>query len=274
MALIPRSVRSAVLSWSPELGHAYRLLRDARAGLAPAAPTAFGFTLAGDPALAGGSYEQDEIGIFLKVLENASVCFDIGANVGLYTCLAASRGKHVVSVEPAARNLEQLYRNLLENKFADVEVLPLGLSSRSGIERLFGTGGSASFLPGWAGSPVNRYRAVPVSTLDRIVAGREGNGSPLIKLDVEGFELEVLAGAEHTLAMDPRPVWIVEICLNEGCVVGGLNTRFRETFEVFWSRGYRASVAAPARQPVSPDDVDRWSRRGAVDFGSSNYLFC
>jgi FkbM family methyltransferase len=76
----------------------------------------------------------------------------------LYTCLAASRGKHVVAIEPMASNLKLLYRNLVRNNFADVEVFPLALSSSGGIIRIFGDGTAASMLPGWAGASEKSYK--------------------------------------------------------------------------------------------------------------------
>jgi FkbM family methyltransferase len=274
---LPQFFRSTVLSCSPELAHLYRLLRDRRAAAAPAVPLPFGFTFAGAKEMRNGSYETEEIGVFLDCLEAASLCVDVGANVGLYTCLAASRGKQVVAVEPVAENLKVLYGNLLANGFTDVEVLPVGLSSQAGIKRMYGTGGCASFVKDWAGAPTKLWRAVPVSTLDSLLPRRpstSGVGPVLIKMDVEGFELEVLSGAEQTLGMKPRPTWMVEICLNEGCVVGGCNQGFRETFEVFWRHGYQARVANAGRQIVGQEEVTRWARNGMVDFGSSNYLFC
>ena len=214
-------------------------MRDERAALAPPTPTPFGFKLAGNDSMAAGAFETDEVELFLRHLQNASTCIDIGANIGFYTCLAAAQGKHVIAVEPLPLNLAVLYRNLVYNDFHDVEVFPLGLSGKAGIKRLFGGNTAASFVPGWAGTSDQRHELVPVSTLDLIVNNRF-NGQPiLIKIDVEGFEYEVLSGAEHTLGLSPRPAWLVEICLREN-FPGGLNDKFHDTFEIFWRQGIRS----------------------------------
>ena len=247
-------------------------MRDERAALAPPLPTPFGFTLAGNVSMAAGAFETDEIEIFLKRLQNATACIDIGANIGLYTCLAAAQGKHVIAVEPLPLNLAVLYRNLLCNEFHDVEVFPLGLSGKAGIKRLFGGNTGASFLPGWGGASDRRHELVPVSTLDLIVNSRF-NGHPiLIKIDVEGFEYDVLGGAEHTLGLSPRPAWLVEICLNQN-FQSGLNDKFHDTFEIFWRRGYEARTANREERLIHPSDVSRWVKQGHVDFGTHNYLF-
>ncbi|MBI3704987.1 MAG: FkbM family methyltransferase [Rhizobiales bacterium] len=272
MGPLRRAARHIIDSWLPGVGRAYRSMRDERAALAPPVPTPFGFKLAGNVSMAAGAFETDETEIFLKHLQRASTCIDIGANIGLYTCLAAARGKHVIAVEPLAVNLAALYRNLLCNDFHDVEVFPLGLSGKAGIKRLFGGNTGASFLPGWAGASDRRHELVPVSTLDVIVNSRF-NGQPiLIKIDVEGFEYEVLNGAEHTLALSPRPAWLVEICLREN-FPGGLNDKFHNTFEMFWRRGYEARTANREERPIHPSDVNRWVKQGYADFGSYNYLF-
>ncbi len=269
---IRSALRSAVLSRAPALGDVYRRLRERRAARATARPTAFEFIFAGDSSMADGSFEREEIGVFLRLLDSASVCIDIGANIGFYTCLAASRGKTVIAVEPMNRNLDLLCRNLSANEFRGVEVFPLGLSDAFGIKKIFGAGTGASFLEGWAGASQTRYGLVPVSTLDIILGGLPEGDSILIKMDVEGHEYEVLRGSERTLRRVPKPLWLVEICLGEH-FSGGLNRIFRETFEVFWRHGYQAFVADAGRRLVSPDDVARWLGRGSVDFGSHNYLF-
>lgn len=268
-----RSVGRYVLdSWAPSVGQAYRLLRDERTALVPGAPTPFGFSLAGNNSMATGSFERDEVDVFLKHLHRVSTCIDIGANIGLYTCLAASHRKHVVAVEPMASNLKLLYRNLVSNGFLGVEVFPLGLSGEVGLKRLFGSGTGASFVQGWAGASQRFYSVVPVSTLDVIVNTRFDGLPVLIKMDVEGFEHELLKGAERTLGIDPKPTWLVEISLNEH-FPSGLNHQFYETFELFWRHGYQASIADAEQRRVDPDDVRRWAKQGFVDFGSYNYLF-
>lgn len=257
----------------PNAARSYRHWRDEKASAAaPAHLTPFGFKLVGSMSMATGKFESEEIDVFLKYLETHSVCVDIGANIGLYTCLAAARGKKVIAVEPLARNLELLYRNLILNHFEGVEVYPLGLSSKVGIQRLFGSGTGASFIAGWSGSSENWYRDVPVNTLDLILNTRVSGQPLLIKVDVEGFEMELLKGATQTLRSYPKPVWLVEINLNEH-FPSGLNDRFVQTFESFWQAGYESRVAAREERLIKPSDVFRWVVRGSPDFGSHNYLF-
>ena len=270
--LLRRAARHIIDSWLPGVGRAYRSMRDERAALAPPVPTPFGFKLAGNAAMSAGAFEADEIEVFLSHLKNASTCIDIGANIGLYTCLAAAQGKHVIAVEPLAINLTALYRNLLCNDFLNVEVFPLGLSGKAGIKRLFGGNTGASFLPGWSGASDKWYEIVPISTLDVIVNTRFNGQSLLIKMDVEGYEYEVLKGAVQTLGLQPRPVWLIEICLSEH-FPSGLNEKFADTFELFWQRGYQARTANREARLITSSDVSRWVKQGQVDFGSHNYLF-
>ena len=152
-----------------------------------------------------------------------------------------------------------------------MEVYPLGLSSKLGLQRIYGADLNASFVRGWANAPETCYSIVPVSTLD-ILAGSRFDGLPaVVKIDVEGFEFEVLRGAERALSMTPKPVWLVEIFMTEQ-VSGGIN-KFRETFELFWNHGYEARVADQNQRPVRKEDVDRWLQAGSCDFDSCNYLF-
>lgn len=178
----------------------------------------------------------------------------------------------MIAVEPLNLNLEILYRNLVGNSFLDVEVFPMGLSNNAGVKRLYGNNTGASFLPGWAGAPDKWYEVVPVNTLDLIVNTRFSGKPIFIKLDVEGFEYDVLGGAGNTLKLLPRPTWLVEINLGEN-FPGGRNDNFYKTFEVFWQKGYEARAATREEHSISSKDVDRWLRRGSVDFGSHNYLF-
>jgi FkbM family methyltransferase len=224
--------------------------------------------------MARDDYEPAEASTFLDLLENHDAVIDIGANVGLYSCLAASRGKRVISVEPAARNLKYLYQNLWENQFHAAEVFPLGLAKQPGLNRLYGYGGISSFVTGWAQADKDRFAIVPVTSLDTIISGRFRGQRLLIKMDVEGFELDVLAGAERTLDLDPKPTWLVEILLDVETIPGGVNKRFAEAFEIFWSHGYECRKLSATRNMVRPEDVGRWVAAGRLDDGTHDFLFC
>jgi FkbM family methyltransferase len=260
-------LRNCVDSRAPSLGRYYRRLRDGQVAEPP-----FEFKFKGSPRMGAGLYETEEIAVFLQYLKQCSTCIDIGANVGMYSCLAQSHGKHAIAFEPLAENLSYLYENLLSNEFLDVEVYPLGLSDTVGLQRLYGSGINASLLRGWARAREDRYSVVPTNTLDNIVGARFGGVPLMIKLDVEGFELQVLKGAERTLSLSPNPCWMVEIVLTEQ-IPGGLNDKFYETFEIFWKHGYKARTADRNQRPVFPADVERWASSGLRDFGSYNYLF-
>jgi FkbM family methyltransferase len=269
--MIKTLVKRAVDSWLPGVGLTLRNYRESLpAGKAWETP--FGFVLAGSQQMASGVFERQEVECFLRCLQAVAVCIDVGANVGLYSCLAASRGKRVIAVEPLASNLKVLVDNLHRNGFAEAEVYPVGLAGSPGVARMYGGGTAASFLPEWAGTPEYWNRVVPLSTLDVLTSHRFEGLPLLIKVDVEGFEFEMLKGAERTLVRNPKPTWMVEICLNEH-FPSGFNERFIETFEIFWRHGYECRVAAAHTRTVTLSDVNRWAAQGCVDFGTHNYLF-
>ncbi len=264
--------RKTVDTFTPSLGELYRLSRDAT-NRRRSMKTSYGFTLAGDPAMASRGYEAEEIQAFLGLLESHDTVLDIGANVGLYSCLAASRGKHTVCFEPSPRNLNFLYRNLWENQYSGFEVFPLGLAGKSGLGRIYGFGGISSFVPGWAQAREANSTLVPVTTLDIVAAGRFQGKKLLIKMDVEGSELDVLIGAAKTLDLNPRPTWLVEILLRDEVIPGGVSVKFAQVFEVFWKCGYLSRKLDAARTLVGPEDVGRWIANGTVDGETHDFLF-
>ena len=251
------SFRKALNSYAPALTQLYREIRDKR-DLAKPLPTPYDFMLAGPAGMAGSNWEVNEIRAFLGFIEERPACIDIGANVGFYSCLAATRGKHVVAIEPLPRNVQFLCRNLAYNNLWDVEVYQMALSSRPGVKQLWGRAHTASLIRAWAGATDSEQVGVPVTTLDLIAAERF-SGVPLtIKMDVESFELEVLKGASRTLRLEPKPAWLVEIFLTGIAIPGGINEKFHETFGVFWDNGYRSYQTAPGRPLVQPQEGNRW----------------
>ena len=147
-----------------------------------------------------GLMEFEEMGFVLHYLRPNEIFFDIGANIGTYTILSSKVvGCKSVAIEPGRTAFERLLDNLRINRI-DYLVTPIcaAVGSRQGNIG-FSTGmDSKNFVQL---RPRNKCsdRTVPISTLDDIV-NEEGLSPHVIKMDVEGFESEVISGAHNTIA--------------------------------------------------------------------------
>ena len=153
------------------------------------------------------------------------ILVDVGANVGIYTIWAAkTRGVRVYAFEPEAQNYGLLNRNLVLNGLGDsVKAYCLALSDRAGFSELHlssvQAGGSCHSL----GERVN-FKHEPMqpqfsqgcvsARLDDLVAQGVVQVPDHIKIDVDGFEPKVLAGAAKTLRDDAVKTLLVEVNQN------------------------------------------------------------
>jgi FkbM family methyltransferase len=183
-------------------------------------------------------------------------------------------GKSVIAFEPQQQNLRCLFQNLIANGWEnEAEVFPVALSENPGLLTLYGASGpSASLIKNWAGYSSHFKKTVPVSTLDNVLAGRLLGRHLFIKIDVEGAEYQVLKGALMTLALSPKPIWLLEICLEE-FHPEGYNPDFLKIFELFWSYGYQAFTATINPRPITSIDVTKWIEKGHADSQAFNYIF-
>jgi len=135
---------------------------------------------------------------------------DVGANVGAYTLLAAKRVEstgRVIAVEPDADNRKLLEVNIRDNHCRKrVDVVPYAASNKRESKQFFRTSRCTenSLYPG---SEVESIVAVQCVPLDDIL---EEQKIDIIKLDVEGHEIEALEGMEKTIARSEPLVLFVE----------------------------------------------------------------
>lgn len=240
--------------------------------------TPYGFSMCGSTsihhkAMQTGEFEPEETALFKEQFLTSEVFVDIGANIGFYSCLARVAGMHVIAVEPLPKNLNYLLTNISANRWQDVEVFPLGLSEQSGVATLYGASSTGASLIGkWAGSSEHFQRQIALSTLDILLGNRFEGKKLFIKMDVEGFEYQVLLGAIKVAAMNPKPSWVIEVCLNEYHPTG-LNPNYEKTFAYFWNLGYEVRTADQHQKLIMPNDVKRWVDTGRCDSGTINYIF-
>jgi FkbM family methyltransferase len=267
---VKNSLRPMIERCAPSLSRSYRLARDLR-WIGKSKRTSYGFWLSAPPQFFDPKWEENERREFERLLEFVSIFVDVGANVGIYSCIARSRDKKVLSVEPLPQNLRFLYANLLKNNYGDVEVFPLGLSNEAGLRHIYGFGAVASFVKNWSASGNTRSETAPVSTLDILLGGRFGGERLLIKMDVEGHEFEVLQGSPQVLNRSPHPIWIVEIILRNN-LTGRTNEKFGETFRLFFDQGYNAYQLGPRCTELTEAAIAELLHGGDPP-GSDNFLF-
>jgi FkbM family methyltransferase len=148
-----------------------------------------------------------------SALQPGEVLYDIGANVGAYSLIALSHGVKVVAFEPHHENFRELCRNVSLNKLeAHASLLPVALSDRRGALRnpIFGgAAGQSMTLQDAESGPVS----IIADRLDDVRVDYELPPPNHIKIDVDGFELRVLKGAQETFASRQLRTCLIEIDL-------------------------------------------------------------
>jgi FkbM family methyltransferase len=181
-----------------------------------------GWWLAGDDemddAVFTGNFEDGERRFIQWLVKPGMTVLDIGAHHGFYTMLAAKMvgpTGRVMSFEPSHRERERLLLHLRLNRILDrVAVFPVALGRETGESTLYVVAGrntGCNSLRPPAVTEPTRMIQVPVTSLDAFLAQQNGARVDFIKLDVEGGELGVLAGAEELLGRRPRPVILAEL---------------------------------------------------------------
>lgn len=151
------------------------------------------------------STKEPETLEWMNTIPQASVVWDIGANVGLYTCyLAKGRSCRVFAFEPSVFNLELLARNIFINGLtARATIVPLPLSEKLAVSNLNMTttdwGGAMSTFGqsyGHDGAPIRKIFEFPTIGLSIVDAVNllKIPQPDYIKMDVDGIEHLILKG--------------------------------------------------------------------------------
>jgi FkbM family methyltransferase len=163
-----------------------------------------------------GTSEPEFQRLMATLLKPGMVVYDVGANVGFHAVIAArlvGLGGRVVCFEPLPSNARQIAHNARLNGFIQITVRP---------EALGATNGNARFLvsdrPTW-GALASARSTVPkgvgemevkIRRLDSLISEGLLPLPNLIKIDVEGAEVDVLAGAAETIHK-ARPILMIEL---------------------------------------------------------------
>jgi len=189
--------------------------------------------------------ELDLIGDYLKSFEPGTF-IDVGANIGAIALPAAARFRkwQVLALE-AHRGLSQvLAANALNNGLDNVEVVHAAVGDQTGLVRF--PAPPLSAVANFGSTGFKTAGAVPMetvrmATLDELAP----RGTRFVKVDVEGFEAQVLQGARRLL-QEERPVWLLEANLDdEAARMATLRAMLEAGYRVFW---FLAPFVTPAHR--------------------------
>jgi FkbM family methyltransferase len=160
-----------------------------------------------------GRYEDNDVAMLQASLRPGGDYVDVGAHVGLLALRLARaqlvNGGRVIAIEPLPHNIARFRRSLtLDTRLERVTVLvECAVGADEGRATIVGERahdtGNAAIAP--RGSASDEGVSVPLRTLDSVLADEAAGRVDVIKLDVEGFELQVLRGVRGHIVRD-RPV--------------------------------------------------------------------
>lgn len=237
--------------------------------------TMLGFKFNGNEQMEAGLFEPIETNLVKKIFPKVDIIVNVGANIGYYVCQALQSNKKVFAFEPIEINLKYLLGNIKANNWQEMcEIYPVALSNKANIIEIYGGGTGASLVKGWAGRSEKHAVLAPCLTLNDVLGERLDGSNIFVIVDIEGSENMMLEGATKLLDMSPKPIWLVEICVEEHQPKNAkINPYILETFEKFWDRGYEAVTADNHLRKISKEEILKIIETKVNSLETHNFLF-
>jgi FkbM family methyltransferase len=194
-----------------------------------------------NPAYALGTNERPVQQAFARLLKPGDVFYDIGANVGFFTVIGArlvGPGGRVYAFEPVPENAALVRHNAEMNGFMHVTVIEKAVSRQTGEGELFlarYSGGSALSSVDTPPPDLKEVISIEMVSIDDVIEQQAIEPPAVVKIDVEGAEVEVLEGMARTLR-DFEPVVVYEIDDEDE---GAFNRKRVECAAFLRARGYK-----------------------------------
>lgn len=192
-----------------------------------------------------GTFEFNNTFIFSNLIKKDSVILDIGANIGLYTLLAAYKlqntGK-IYSFEPSKVAIGELKKNIENNKFSNITTFEVALADTNGEKVFYRCEDDAyNSLNAITMQEVVSKEIVNTITLDEFARSNKLEKIDIIKIDAEGMDFDILKGARFILEKF-RPIIFCEInefYLDESLKENFINYLEKHNYELLIAKNYK-----------------------------------
>lgn len=176
-----------------------------------------------------GLHEFSDMGFLLHFLNKDDLFVDVGANIGSYSVLASGICKaKSISIEPSSYTFNRLTRNILINNIEKkVKALNIGLGAGPTSMLFTKSLDTINHIVENDNGKTENVEEIKIDSLDNIIGDNFPNA--LLKIDVEGFETEVMKGAKSTLVNNNLKAVIIELN-GSGCRYGFNEIDIHNTF--------------------------------------------
>jgi FkbM family methyltransferase len=207
-----------------------------------------------------GLHEFNDMGFLLHFLNKEDLFIDIGANIGAYTILAAGHvGATVIAIEPIPATFLSLQKNVQTNNLeCKVTALEAGAGAKEGFLRFTSNLDTVNHVASqYKEEIIPNTIQVRIVTIDSVLEHKKK--PTMIKIDVEGFETDVLNGMQNTLKDYELKAVIIEL--------NGSGNRYghdeRKIHETFLGFGFNAYQYDPFERKLTM----------VADFGKYNTIY-
>jgi FkbM family methyltransferase len=175
-----------------------------------------------------GIRERFSVACMKKILRPDMNVIDLGANIGFYAFIEAGIVNHIHAVEPVKYNFDLLQKNIKLNRFSNISTYRQAIGGTTGITKIY-----TSNRCNWATIVDERHRTpdyserwnrfkkgsevVPICKLDEFVDRYQINKVDLVRMDVEGAEVEIIGGAQQTIKSMPKGSYLV-VEIHSSCI--------------------------------------------------------
>lgn len=189
-----------------------------------------------------GNFEHETTIFLKKIIKSGDIILDIGANIGQFSVImsmfSGSSGK-IYAIEPYDKNISLIKKNIEINDIVNIYVHKVAIADKNGrmIFRIYDDYAYNSFLL------IDRKKllkedSVECQTIDAFIEQNKITKLDLIKIDIEGYELPAMKGAENTLNKF-RPGIIAEI---QPLNLKSIGLGWRDIIDYLAAKDYEAFV--------------------------------